>query len=106
MVGAASAASSSELPAMAKSSRLKPLLQRTGRCDFHQPPGGGVQRRHALLGKAWLGREDVATFQLLDLPVASVQPFHLRGVPRTRRSGLLLRGIFEPYRQARESAGP
>src|SRR3546814_15439868 len=67
--------------------RLQPLLQGAGRYDFHQLPGGGAQRRHALRGESRLGSEYVATFELFDLPVASVQPFHLGGSTEERRVG-------------------
>src|SRR3546814_716609 len=86
-----------------KNSRLKPLLQGTGRYDFHQLPGGGAQRRHALRGESRLGSEYVATFELFDLPVASVQPFHLGGVHRERRPGLLVRRIFQRDQQSAAS---
>src|SRR3546814_13337059 len=83
--------------------RLQPLLQGTGRYDFHQLPGGGAQRRHALRGESRLGSEYVATFELFDLPVASVQPFHLGGVHRERRPGLLVRRIFQRDQQSAAS---
>src|SRR3546814_1508309 len=82
--------------------RLQPLLQGAGRYDFHQLPGGGAQRRHALRGESRLGSEYVATFELFDLPVASVQPFHLGGVHRERRPGLLVRRIFQRDERSEE----